>query len=164
MLSPILNTFQKVNMPELHPSIRNPTSDVLLDRIDFFFSDPKNTSRVGDFFAKERASFIHFGTTDDPKSLENYALFKRYGELIDDIMGEFCAKESIELQAVADECHAKMNILEGGTSQYLCVSYILAALDFDEFCSIVHYTNDMLSNSSPPMEEESEEESEGDSS
>lgn len=115
--------------------------EALLDHIEDFFSNPEVTTAVGSFLNSESKNFAHFAETDDPAVHENVALFKKYGALVEGMMAQFCAKEGIELLAVAKACLKELERCDGAPSPYICVSYIAAAVDLEQFAQLVGETN-----------------------
>lgn len=119
-------------------TLGKPSQDApLIDRIDFFFSAPENTSAVGGFLNTEAAQFALFESTDDRNGLESYALFKRYGALIEQLMDRFCVEEHVPMEAVGQEVYRQLEAAEDVASPYICVSYIAGALDIDNFADLV---------------------------
>ncbi|CUG92649.1 Hypothetical protein, putative [Bodo saltans] len=115
-----------------------PTADApLIERIDFFFSAPENTSAVGNFLSTEAPQFALFESTDDRHGLESYALFKRYGALIEALMDRFCTEEGVPMEEVGGEIYRQLEASEELASPYICVSYIAGALDVDNFADLV---------------------------
>jgi hypothetical protein len=118
--------------------IGKPTADApLIERIDYFFSAPENTSAVGNFLSTEAPQFALFESTDDRHGLESYALFKRYGALIEALMDRFCAEEQVAMEDVGAEIYRQLEASEDLASPYICVSYIAGALDVDNFADLV---------------------------
>lgn len=109
----------------------------LIERIDYFFSAPENTSAVGVFLNNEAAMFALFEKSDNPSALENYALFKRYGATVEHLLANFCASEGVTMEDVALEIFKQMELAEDGPIPYLCVTYIAGALDLDSFADLV---------------------------
>lgn len=109
----------------------------LIERIDFFFSSPENTTAVGTFLQDEAASFMLFEKTDDRNGLESFALFKRYGTLIEALMQRFCDEEGVAMEAIAKEIYEQMEAAEDLAPPYICVGYIAGALDIDSFADLV---------------------------
>ena len=115
-----------------------PSSDApLIEKIDFFFGAPENTSAIGAFLQAESNMFAQFERTDDPNGLENFALFKRYGLLVESIMERFCAAEQISMEDVGAEIHRQLVLSDELASPYICVGYIAGALDIEAFQDLV---------------------------
>lgn len=109
----------------------------LIERIDFFFSAPENTSEIGNFLHTEAPQFALFESTDDRHGLESYALFKRYGALIEARMETFCVEENVSMEEVGQEIYRQLELADDAPSPYICVSYIAGALDVDNFADLV---------------------------
>eukprot|EP00744_Colponema_vietnamica_P014883 GILI01020841.1.p1 GENE.GILI01020841.1~~GILI01020841.1.p1 ORF type:complete len:167 (+),score=45.33 GILI01020841.1:47-547(+) len=117
----------------------------LLDRLDFFFGDPKRGQAVGEFLQQETAAFKGFdNNTNSEAGLVGYALFKRYGELIDTLLTGFCVDSEMKVEEVAAAAMNEMTRLDGAPSQFICLPYICAALDMDAFCRLVDEMQDIL--------------------
>mmetsp|Transcript_5564 Transcript_5564/g.6007 ORF Transcript_5564/g.6007 Transcript_5564/m.6007 type:complete len:153 (-) Transcript_5564:62-520(-) len=122
----------------LRASTGKPGSETpLIDRIDYFFSSPENTTAVGKFLQDEAACFMLFEKTDDRNGLESYALFKRYGALIESLMQRFCDEEHVSMEAIAKEIFEQMEAAEDLAPPFICVGYIAGALDIDAFADLV---------------------------
>lgn len=120
------------------------TGHSLLDRLDFFFGDPKRSQAIGEFLQKESAAFQGFDNTNSEAGLAGYALFKRYGELVDTLLTGFCEESDMKVEEVASAAMNAMKELDGAPSQYICLPYICAALDMDAFVKLVDEMQDLL--------------------
>ena len=116
----------------------------LLDRLDFHFGHPDHTSRVGAFLNAEGSNFLRLETTDDPNAHEYFTMFQRYGLVIEDVLVGFCAKSQLSFEDVARACVDEMDTKDGAPSEYICVSYIAAALEFERFRQLVVDVNALL--------------------
>ncbi|KAG8348269.1 putative The ARF like 2 binding protein BART [Trypanosoma vivax] len=116
-------------------------NDVLLERLDAFFSEGVNTDAVGGFFSDEYdlISRLHC-PSDSSEALELYDAFKRYHALIEGVLQAFLDQEA-ESNPVNKEDLALAVMREAqkeqDSCQYLCVAYIAGALDFDSFKELV---------------------------
>lgn len=109
----------------------------LIERIDYFFSSPENTTAVGSFLHAEAAQFALFEKTDDRHGLESFALFKRYGAIIEHLMHRFCEEDGATMEEVAQEIFRQMELAEDCAPPYICVGYVAGALDIDAFADLV---------------------------
>jgi hypothetical protein len=138
------------------PSVDAP----LIERIDYFFSAPENTSAVGNFLHTEAPQFALFESTDDRLGLESFALFKRYGGLVEALMERFCVEEVVSMEEVGHEIYRQLEEADNGPSPYICVSYIAGALDVDNFADLVvdvnAITNYRIDDSAEPEENQSD--------
>ena len=121
-----------------------PAGEGPLDKLDFFFSHPENTEKIGAFLSKERENFLKVDRTDDPGALEAYALAKKYGELLDELLTAYCDQNNVPLEDLAQLCMSELERLDGAPSQYVCLPYIVAALDFVEFLAFVKDTTNLI--------------------
>ena len=130
----------------------------LIERLDYFFSAPENTSAVGSFLQTEMENFFKFEKTDDRHALESYSLFRRYSEMLEQIISVFCRENRVSVDDVALEIHRQMELAEHHASPYICVSYIAGALDIEAFADLVIDVNAMLQYNIPMEERTSESE------
>eukprot|EP00658_Telonema_sp_P-2_P031560 TRINITY_DN23590_c0_g1_i1.p1 TRINITY_DN23590_c0_g1~~TRINITY_DN23590_c0_g1_i1.p1 ORF type:complete len:176 (-),score=50.16 TRINITY_DN23590_c0_g1_i1:246-773(-) len=145
---------------KIHPMNMAPAGDTPLDKLDFFFSHPDNTNKIGMFLSKEQELFLKVDRTDDDGALEAYALAKKYSELLDEMLSTFCEQNNLPLEDVAQLCMGELEKLEGAPSQYVCLPYIAAALDFEEFLKFVKETTYLMYGSDDDNGEESEDDDE----
>lgn len=115
----------------------------VLDRLDFFFGDPARSGAIGEFFQKEAAGFSGFADTNSPEGLAAYALFKQYSGLVDGLLTAFCDEDNLDLETVATECIAEFNRLEGAPSAFICLPYVIAALEMDAFVDLAFEMRDV---------------------
>ena len=146
---------------KIHPMNLAPAGDTPLDKLDFFFSHPDNTNKIGAFLSKEKELFHKVDRTDDPGALDAYALAKKYSELLDEMLTTFCEQNSFPLEDVAQLCMGELEKLDGAPSQYVCLPYIAAALDFEEFLKFVKETTYLMYGSDDDESEGDDEEVDG---
>jgi hypothetical protein len=135
--------------------------------MDDFFAEGHVTSRVSNLLREIMGTYdfsVERGVTDTPGALGNYAAFRRYAQLIDELLQEFT--ESVDLsqlpmaentasgdeaglntaESVAYElarlCAAVVDDAEVA-GRYLCITYIAAGLDDDEFATLLDSTKAM---------------------
>ncbi|EPY34656.1 hypothetical protein STCU_01446 [Strigomonas culicis] len=87
--------------------------------------------------------------TDTREGLEAFSLYKRYAEMIEEMLMGFMERETAgQQQPVSLEDLAAAVMEEWATPEgavrYLCTAYIAAALDFNDFCELAMDYTDLV--------------------
>jgi hypothetical protein len=102
---------------------------IVADLEEFFNSNQKLTSHIGDFFAESAGKLI-IQDLDEEQSLENHQIYLRYCEIIENGLDEFLSERKVTTDVFVDACREAR---EAGDTSTASLDYLLASTEYTTF-------------------------------
>eukprot|EP00756_Hemistasia_phaeocysticola_P002916 Hpha_TRINITY_DN11960_c0_g1::TRINITY_DN11960_c0_g1_i1::g.20886::m.20886 len=107
-----------------------------MERIDAFFCSGELTSALRDFLEDgEGGGAVELLGLEEEQPLHNHEAFRRYGDMMESLLGRFLSEEGISNEEVVKLCRVEDE--EGTGLRFLCVEFILATVEYSLFLQIV---------------------------
>jgi len=111
----------------------------LLEKLEYFFSDPEFTDALRSFFEENQEKF-QFVDVGMEQPISNYDLYLKYTKRIEDLLEDFLAKNQVTHEDIINICMEEK--LEGNASSY-CLDYIIASTEYEAFIQMMNDFNAM---------------------
>jgi hypothetical protein len=102
---------------------------IVADLEDFFNSNHKLTTNIGDFFA-EHATTLVIQDVEEEQSLENHQVYLTYCEIIENGLDEFLSSRKCTTDMFVDACREAR---ESGDTSTASLDYLLASTEYTTF-------------------------------
>eukprot|EP00212_Chloropicon_laureae_P002748 CAMPEP_0197486848 /NCGR_PEP_ID=MMETSP1311-20131121/1826_1 /TAXON_ID=464262 /ORGANISM="Genus nov. species nov., Strain RCC856" /LENGTH=149 /DNA_ID=CAMNT_0043030169 /DNA_START=138 /DNA_END=587 /DNA_ORIENTATION=+ len=125
----------------------------LVRKLEEFFMSPELMVKIGDFMHESAAKLCfvgeHTGVSENGVSasggdtdeetehpLENYAIFSRYGSMIEQMVEAFLSEQGADANDLYEACVIEK--MDKGNNWCVCLDYLLASLDYEYFLQIAY--------------------------
>eukprot|EP00854_Cymbomonas_tetramitiformis_P001798 gene1798-2466_t len=108
--------------------------ELVLGRLEDFFSSPAFTSALGDFM-REHASGIQIRSISEEQPPEMMGIYQAYQEVVEEQLEHFLRFEAMSAEEVSRACLTAQQ--DPDKAWMSCIDYLVAAVDFEQFLHLL---------------------------